>query len=91
MASLGTNIKIKEGHKSGSALQIGGKEIPIEYNGSHYVVDITNIGDILGNHNTQVHIAMIPKNETVKLSEEDDNRSIKEFGEVMLEVYNAQS
>ena len=43
MGSIGTSIKIEEGHGSGSELHIGGKRVPMKYDGSHYIVDLAFI------------------------------------------------
>ena len=64
-------MSIKEGHNMNSTLSIGGKEVPIHYNGSHYVVDLANIGIVLGNHATHVHLSIIPNNVTVELNSID--------------------
>ena len=90
MGSLGTEITVKEGLKTGSKLEIGGKLVPVSYNGSHYVVELIHIGEILGNKDISVHMSLIPKNVTVKLHEEDQNRSLEDLNKEISEVLNVE-
>ena len=90
MGSLGTEITVKEGLKTGSKLEIGGKLVPVSYNRSIYVVELIHIGEILGNKDISVHMSLIPKNVTVKLHEEDQNRSLEDLNKEISEVLNVE-
>ena len=48
LRKLGTCIRIKESHNV-SQLNIGGKDIPMTYNGSHYTLNLKYLGILLGN------------------------------------------
>ena len=59
MGSLGTKLKIEQDNGPGSQLNIGGKSVPIVYNGSHYIMDLEDIGVIFGNQTQRIHLSNV--------------------------------
>ena len=57
-------------------LNIGGKGIPMRYNGSHYIMKLSEFGNLLGNSEVRVHLVDLPMNVSVKVNSKDKNKSI---------------
>ena len=91
MGSLGTKIEIEEGHGSGSQLKIGGKQILMTYDGSHYTMDLKEIGDVLGSQIVTMHVAEIPNDVTVELNKCDQTKTIEELNDEIERVYKVST